>query len=112
MNHQDMSTQAIAKRAKEASFALAASDSAVRNGALNAVADALEAAREAIFAANAKDIEAAKAEGLAAPALKRLRFDESKLADVCAGLRALAQMDDQTPSCSPNTCSCFTAAGR
>ena len=94
MNHQDMSTQAIAKRAKEASFALAASDSAVRNGALNAVADALEAAREAIFAANAKDIEAAKAEGLAAPALKRLRFDESKLADVCAGLRALAQMDD------------------
>ena len=94
MSNQEMSTQAIARAAKEASFALAASAASVRNSALSAVADALEASRDAIFAANAKDLEAAKGEGLAAPALKRLRFDEAKLADVCAGLRALAQMED------------------
>lgn len=89
-----MGTQAIAQAAKEASFLLAASPAEKRNAALSAVADALEAAKEAIFAANAQDMEAAKAEGLAAPALKRLKFDENKLADVCAGLRALSAMDD------------------
>lgn len=89
-----LSTLAIAQAAKQASFALAASAAQTRNAALEAVADALEAGKEAIFAANAKDLDAAKAEGLAAPALKRLKFDENKLADVCAGLRALAAMDD------------------
>jgi len=85
---------AAAQVAKQASFALAASAGDLRSAALCAVADALEAGKEAIFAANVLDIETAKAEGLAAPALKRLRFDENKLADVCAGLRALAAMED------------------
>ena len=91
---QKLDTLQIAKAAKQASFTLAASRSEARNGALLAIADALEASREAIFAANAKDMAQAKADGIAAPVLKRLRFDESKLADVCAGLRALAGMDD------------------
>lgn len=94
MSDEKLSTQEIARRARQASFALAASSAQVRNGALLAVADALEDGKEAIFAANAQDLEAAKAEGLSAPALKRLKFDQSKLDDVCAGLRALAQMED------------------
>ena len=89
-----MNTLEIAQAAKQASFALAASKAELRNSALEAVADALEESREAIFAANAKDMEAAKREGIAAPVLKRLKFDASKLADVCEGLRALAKMDD------------------
>ena len=89
-----MNTLEIAQVAKQASFALAASKAELRNSALEAVADALEESREAIFAANAKDMEAAKREGIAAPVLKRLKFDASKLADVCEGLRALAKMDD------------------
>ena len=94
MSGERLSTQEIARRARQASFALAASSAQVRDGALLAVADALEAGKEAIFAANAQDIQAAKDEGLAAPALKRLKFDQGKLDDVCAGLRALAQMED------------------
>ena len=89
-----MNTLEIAQAAKQASFALAASKSELRNMALQAVADALEAKKEAIFAANAKDMEAAKQDGIAAPVLKRLKFDESKLSDVCEGLRALSGMDD------------------
>lgn len=81
-----------ARAARQASFALAASASGVRNGALLAVADALQAHREEIFAANRLDLDAAAA--LDAPVRKRLRFDEVKLADVLAGLRALAAMDD------------------
>ena len=89
-----MNTLEIAQAAKQASFALAASKAELRNRALVAVADALENSREAIFAANAKDMETAKLDGIAAPVLKRLKFDEAKLADVCEGLRALAAMDD------------------
>ena len=89
-----MNTLEIAQAAKQASFSLAASKAELRNRALEAVADALENSREAIFAANAKDLEAANADGIAAPVLKRLRFDEAKLSDVCEGLRALAKMDD------------------
>ena len=91
---QEISTEMIAQGAKQASFALAASSAQVRSAALEAIADALEREKETIFAANHQDIEAAQAEGLSAPALKRLKFDEGKLADVCAGLRALAVMDD------------------
>ena len=94
MSEERLSTQETARRAKQASFALAASSEQVRNRALLAVADALQAGKEAIFASNAQDLEAAKAEGLSAPALKRLKFDQGKLDDVCAGLRALAQMED------------------
>lgn len=94
MSGERLSTLEIARRARQAGFALAASSAQVRDGALLAVADALEAGKEAIFAANAQDLQAAKAEGLSAPALKRLKFDQSKLDDVCAGLRALAQMED------------------
>ena len=89
-----MNTLEIAQAAKQASFSLAASKAELRNRALEAVADALENSREAIFTANAKDLEAAKQDGIAAPVLKRLKFDEAKLSDVCEGLRALAKMDD------------------
>lgn len=81
-----------ARAARQASFALAASPAQVRNGALLAVADALEAHRGEIFAANRLDLfDAAE---LAAPVKKRLRFDETKLTDVLSGLRALAAMED------------------
>lgn len=94
MSKEERDAGMIARAAKQASYALAASSAEVRGRALLAVADALEARREAIFAANAIDLETARREGLAAPALKRLRFDEGKLLDVCKGLRELAAMDD------------------
>ena len=84
----------LAKRAKEASFQLAALPGDVRSRALLAAADALRRDAREIFAANTLDVQAAEQEGLAAPALKRLRFDEGKLRDVCRGLEALAQMRD------------------
>ena len=94
LSMSNAATREVAKRAREASFSLAASPAALRNGALLAAADALERRAQEIFAANARDLENARQDGLAAPALKRLKFDAGKLADVCAGLRALAAMDD------------------
>ena len=84
----------VAKAAREASFVLAASTKTMRNEALLAAADALEKNAQAIFEANARDMENAERDGVAAPVLKRLKFDAGKLGDVCAGLRDLAAMED------------------
>ena len=94
MNKQEMNAADIARAAKHASFALAAAPSNIRNHALLSVAAALRAKAAHIFAANEKDMEAAEKEGLSAPALKRLRFDDHKLNDVCLGLEQLAAMED------------------
>ena len=84
-----MTTLDLAKTAKAASIALATADSPVKNDALQAVADALRTERAAIIAANQKDVAAAEAQGLDAPLLKRLTFDESKLEGVIAGIESV-----------------------
>lgn len=94
MNNREVTAADVAHAAKQASFALAASPSKTRNSALLAIAAALRAKAGQIFKANDIDMRQAEKEGLAAPALKRLKFDEHKLGDVCAGLEQLAAMDD------------------
>lgn len=94
MSETNMRLEEAARAARAASYALAASGAKARNDALLAVADGLCAHQDAIFEANAEDLARAQAAGIAAPTLKRLRFDAGKLAEVCAGLRALAAMDD------------------
>ena len=64
---------------KEVSPFLAGSDAGLRNAALKAIAEALNNNKEAVFAANRVDLDNAKANGLAAPVIKRLIFNESKL---------------------------------
>ena len=53
-----MTTQEILQAAKAAKGAFAAADTATRDRALEAMADALLADREAILAANEQDLEA------------------------------------------------------
>lgn len=79
---------------KLASPKLAGTSGELRNQALLSVADALTAKKEEIFEANRQDIEQAKADGIAAPVLKRLRFDEGKLRDVISGIHDLIKMPD------------------
>ena len=84
----------LARNARQAALRLSVLTLAERNRALLGMREALAKQKEAIFAANAQDLEAAEREGLAAPLLKRLKFDEGKLADVCQGLLSLAQLPD------------------
>ena len=80
-----------ARAARQASYALAASSAAQRNEALRILSELLREKSGAVFAANAADLKAAEAAGLAAPALARLRFDGHKLEDVCRGAEALSR---------------------
>jgi len=82
------------ERAALAAAALLSAGTEVKNAALEHIARQLEAYRDEIFLANRKDMDKARAEGLAAPLLKRLLFDEKKLQEVLSGIRDLLAMPD------------------
>lgn len=65
-----------------------------RNRALVAIADAIIANKENIIKANEKDLEKAEKDGLTAPVLKRLKFNEAKIDDVVKGIRDLIKLPD------------------
>ena len=76
----------VAARMKLESPLVAATPVEVRNDALARIRASLLAHKDEIFAANAADLAAADEAGVAPAVVKRLRFDEHKLADVCAGI--------------------------
>jgi glutamate-5-semialdehyde dehydrogenase len=80
--------------AKEAAKRLATLGTAVKDRALAAMADALEANKDAILAANRKDVDAAEAAGIGGAMLKRLTLDESKIAQMAEGVRQIAALRD------------------
>ena len=84
----------VAARMKLESPAMAASSAEQRNDALVRIKEALVANSEKIFSANAEDLAAAEKNGIAPAIVKRLRFDDHKLADVCAGIDGLIDLPD------------------
>jgi len=83
-----------AAAAQAASIHLAATKTEAKNAALSQIAKALHDRSGEIVAANRRDLDAAARADLAAPLLKRLKFDEAKLADVCAGIHSLIELDE------------------
>ena len=84
----------IAREIKLASPEVAATSTDVRNAALAAIAESLAAHTSEIFEANATDLAAAEANGIAPAIVKRLRFDQHKLDDVIAGIHDLIGLPD------------------
>jgi glutamate-5-semialdehyde dehydrogenase len=84
----------LGKRAKAASRGLALLSTEEKNRCLIAMAEALEAQRDAIQAANAKDMEAAPGFGLTVAMMDRLRLDEKRIASMAKGLREVAALPD------------------
>lgn len=89
-----MSIAETAAAAKAASIQLAAVKTEVKNKALAAIAEALRQNSAEIVSANGRDMADAQKSKLSAPLLKRLRFDEQKIADVCTGIDRLIEIDD------------------
>jgi glutamate-5-semialdehyde dehydrogenase len=89
-----MNITEIAAAAKTASIQLAAAKTDTKNIALDEIAKALKRHSAEIISANKKDLAAAEKNNLAAPLLKRLKFDEGKIAEVCAGIDSLIKLED------------------
>ncbi len=88
------SIQQTAARMRLAAPEMAASPAGQRNKAVHLIADALEAHRDVIFAANAQDLARAAGDNIPQAIRKRLRYDENKLRDSIAGLRQLEELAD------------------
>ncbi|HUW19404.1 MAG TPA: glutamate-5-semialdehyde dehydrogenase [Sedimentisphaerales bacterium] len=84
----------LAAAAKAASVRLGAVKTRIKDKALAAIATALKARSSEIVSANKTDLVNAEKNNLAAPLLKRLKFDEGKIADVVAGIESLIKLDD------------------
>ena len=80
--------------ASNASIQMAAATTEQKNNALLAIADSLLKNKQAIIKANMEDLERSEQESLAAPLLKRLKFDEKKLNDVVEGIKSLVLLED------------------
>ena len=80
--------------ARAAAHVLAAAPAAAKRAAIEAAADALEASREDIIAANADDMARAQVANLNAAMLDRLALDSARIDGMINGLRAVAALDD------------------
>jgi glutamate-5-semialdehyde dehydrogenase len=89
-----MNIAELAQAAKTASIKLAAVDNESKNKALAKIAGSLQENSAQIIAANKEDLAKAQSDNLAAPLLKRLKFDEKKIADVVVGIESLIKLDD------------------
>ncbi len=89
-----MNISELAQKAKQASIKLAAVSTAVKNNALLEIASALSSQSAQIISANQKDLLEAQKNNLAAPLLKRLKFDQNKIKDVIDGIESLIKLDD------------------
>ncbi|ANZ18726.1 glutamate-5-semialdehyde dehydrogenase [Streptomyces noursei] len=83
-----------ARRAKEAAAVLAPLPRTARDGALLAIADALVAQTDALVAANAQDIEKARAAGTAESIVDRLTLTPERIAAIADDVRKVVALPD------------------
>jgi glutamate-5-semialdehyde dehydrogenase len=86
--------QTLGVQARMASARMAKADAATKNKALRRLADLLRANVQALQSDNAKDLERAKAAGLAAPLVDRLKLTPKILETVAQGCEQLAAMPE------------------
>ncbi len=84
----------LAVRARAAAFKMGAFPTQRKNDALLAVADALEAMKPQIDAANAEDVAAAKANGISPAMIDRLMLTEARFKSMVDGVRHVATLPD------------------
>src|SRR5215467_644582 len=84
----------LVTRARLAANRLATLSTTIKDQALQAMADALEAQSERLLAANAQDIEAFGETAERKAMADRLRLDEKRIAEMADGIREVAKLPD------------------
>ncbi len=84
----------LGEKARAASRIAAAATTEQKNTALQAMAAAIEAGRDGLMAANARDMQAGREKGLNAALLDRLELTASRIAGMIEGLRQVAALRD------------------
>src|SRR5687768_11693957 len=82
------------KRARAAARQLRQCSAGQKNAGLRAMADEILAAEAELLAANAQDVEKAKANGLSGAMLDRLTLNPKRLVAMADGIRQVAELPD------------------
>src|SRR5512139_505883 len=90
--------QALGSRARAASVAMSRAETAAKNAALEAMADAIDRARDTLITENKKDLDAGRQGGLDDALLDRLTLSAERIAGMSEGLRQIAQLPDPVGS--------------
>jgi glutamate-5-semialdehyde dehydrogenase len=107
MNAPDKATQsqsladymaALGGRARVAATAMAAAPTAAKDNALRAIAAALRADAQGIAAANRRDVERARADGMEPAMLDRLTLSGASIEQMAAGLEQVVLLADPVGS--------------
>ena len=85
---------AIAQSTRQAARQLAVLSTEAKNHAIEAIAQAIDAATPEILAANAADCKAAEIDGIPKPLYNRLKLDETKLKAAIDGVRDVGKLSD------------------
>lgn len=93
MNVETYMTE-LGERARAASRLMARADTASKNKALAAMADAIDASRAALAEANARDMQNGREKGLDAAMLDRLELTPARIDGMIEGLRQVAALPD------------------
>ena len=86
--------ESMARRARAAALASARLDADARRDALERIADAIDARRPQILAANVLDLSAAAENGVSGPMLDRLKLDDKAVVKLAEAVREVAAQDD------------------
>ena len=89
-----MTLQEIGQKAKEVSHVLGILGTEEKNRGLRAVADALVSGQDGILAANEKDMEKARENGMSQGLLDRLKLTPARIEGMAEGLRQVADLED------------------
>ncbi len=84
----------LARRARSVAPVLARASTDLKDAALLAAADRLEADVGDLLAANADDVARGEADGMTTSFLDRLRLDSDRIASMASGLRQIAGLPD------------------
>lgn len=84
----------VGQQARAASRAMAKANTGVKNAALLAIADAIEASRQALAEANQIDLDNGRANGLEPAMLDRLELTPARIDTMIEGLQQVAALPD------------------
>ncbi len=86
--------QTLGSQARDASRVIAAADTALKNNALLAIAEALNSQLDQLLQANALDMQNGRSNGLDAALLDRLELNPERIAAMIEGLHQVADLPD------------------
>jgi glutamate-5-semialdehyde dehydrogenase len=84
----------VGREARKASRAMARADTAAKDRALLAMADAIDREAQRLLDTNRRDLDAARGKGLAPAMADRLALDHKSISAMAEGLRQIAQLPD------------------